>query len=130
MVIYGNIKISSFQVGFSNAVLYVIYSNKEFLKFSEIPIYGLLPLLEFDYKEVCKTLQISNEILDDNFPFLELLKFPFVDKREDWCYNSLKWIIDSDKKDELLLWSKSFDTNWMSQKLKHKFKKAFPPRSA
>lgn len=125
MLIYCNPKINSIQIGFSNGVLYVKNSNKEFLKFSEIPIYGLLPLLEFDYKEVCKTLQISNENLDQNFSFLNLLKFPFVNNREVWCYDSLKWIVDSDKKEELLIWSKSHDRNWMSQKLKHKFIRVF-----
>ena len=87
----------------------------------------LLSLLEHDYQTFHKWVIQNNEAknLWGNFPLLELLKYPFHNKRDYWAGLALNWIEGSSSGKELGEWAKSIETSWMPQKLKHRFWKVF-----
>lgn len=88
----------------------------------------LLPLLEYEYKDLIKCIEkhgIINEF-DKFFPLESLLKYPFQNEMKYWTQLSLIWLKQQSNIKAYYSWSKTVDQKWMSQELKHQFWKVFP----
>jgi hypothetical protein len=121
-------------ISFNNQIkLCVLDTNEWILKHNEkfIPIndftISLLPLLEEQYENFIlntKEKEVSTETFK-TFPLINLLKYPFDNKRICWSELSMNWIEKLQNIDDLKEWSKDISLDWMPQKLKHRFFKKF-----
>ncbi|MFI0428877.1 hypothetical protein [Mariniflexile sp. HMF6888] len=87
----------------------------------------LLPLLKKEFNDFKNEVEKSTSLED--FPFIELIKFPFENKMLDWSILALKWIVDGKLEDIFENWAKTIDVGWMPQRFKHKFLKILKVRS-
>lgn len=121
-------------IQFNNSIKLCVSENNEwFLKHNEklIPIndftISLLPLLEEEYEtfllEISKK-DVSEEIFK-SFPLINLLKYPFDNRRLYWSECAMNWVEKQQNTDDLKEWSKDISLDWMPQKLKHRFFKKF-----
>jgi hypothetical protein len=121
-------------ISFNNQIeLCVLDTNEWVLKHDEIfiPIndftISLLPLLEEEYENfllAIKEKDVSAETFK-SFPLINLLKYPFENKRIHWSELSMNWIEKLENVNDLKEWSKDISLDWMPQRLKHRFFKKF-----
>ena len=115
--------------------VWLVKEREDFIRLDEIGerVFILLPLLEEDYLVFQKTLFNSvDQKMINKFNELQwqLLVYPFQWRMEYWARMSLDWIDHLSIPPKIEWWSLSVESQWMPQRLKHRFWKVFKIRSA
>lgn len=114
--------------------VWVVKESQGFIKLDEIGerAFILLPLLEQDYLEFQTLLAGAvDKVMTDKFNELlwQMLMYPFEWRMEHWSTKSLDWIDNIGiQPSKIEWWALSVETQWMPQKLKHRFWKVFKIR--